>query len=60
VAAKASQIEAEARTELREKRSKASEKDNNHPEGTANSISANPFNASSISPQIGDNISFMA
>lgn len=57
VAAKASQIEAEARIEMQEQKSKATEKDKSHSQVSPNSIVTNPFNAACTPPQIGDNIS---
>ncbi len=59
VAAKASQIEAEARIELQEQKAKAAEEKNQHPEDPQSAISPDPFNTTGDSPPIGHNLNII-
>jgi hypothetical protein len=57
VAAKASQVETEARIELQKERSQAPREGNDQQEISPNSTYTNPFKSSNISPQTGHNLS---
>ena len=59
VAAKAAQIEAEARIELQEQKAEKAEKENHRLQESPFGISTNPFSDSNHSSQIGRNLSIM-
>jgi SprA-related family len=60
VAAKASQIETEARIELQKQKSEASDEKNHHVDELPNSISTNPFDTPDNSSRIGHNLNVIA
>lgn len=57
VAAQASQIETEARIELQKEKSKSSKEGDGQQETSPIGMDTNPFKASGITPQIGQNLS---